>query len=321
MTVVIFAQDNDSPVDQVVLALAERDIPVFRADLSWFPQKLTVDARFNDGLWSGELRTPSRSVSFDEIRSVWYRNPAAFGFPAGMSDVERAHAHREARLGLGGVLATLPVLWVNNPNRAADAMYRPLQLTSAAACGLAVAPTLVTNRPDAVREFAQTAPGRVICKTFGPNSVTELGVSKVAYTHRLTEDDLRDLRGITTTTHQIQHWIGKARETRIVVVGERMFGIGIDAHNAPARIDWRADFRALTYDQVEIPPPVEKGVRRYMESMGLTYAAFDFVIEHGTGQWVFLESNSSGQYAWLETATGAPITDALVGLLASGRAA
>jgi hypothetical protein len=31
------------------------------------------------------------------------RNPAAFRFPDGMSDVERAHAHREARLGLGGV--------------------------------------------------------------------------------------------------------------------------------------------------------------------------------------------------------------------------
>lgn len=319
MTVVVFAQDHDAPVDQVVLALAELDVPVFRADLSWFPQRLTVEARFDGGGWSGTLSTASRSVSFSEIRSVWYRNPAAFGFPDGMSDVERAHAHREARLGLGGVLATLPVLWVNNPNRAADAMYKPLQLTTAAACGLTVAPTLVTNRPQAVTAFAHAAPDGVVCKTFGPNSVTELGVPKVAYTHRLTDHDLNDLRGITTTTHQIQHWVDKAREARVVVVGERMFGVGIDAHNPSARVDWRTDFEALTYNLVEIPPPVEKGISRYMETLGLTYAAFDFAIEHDTGRWVFLESNSNGQYGWLEAATGAPITDALANLLASGQ--
>ena len=101
MTVVIFAQDHDAPVDQVVLALAELDVPVFRADLSWFPRKLAVEARFDGGRWSGVLSTPSRSVNLGDIRSVWYRNPCAFGFPDGMSDVERAHAHREARLGWG----------------------------------------------------------------------------------------------------------------------------------------------------------------------------------------------------------------------------
>jgi len=43
------------------------------------------------------------------------------------------------------------------------------------------------------------------------------------------------------------------------------------------------------------------------------------VIEQDTGRWFFLESNSGGQYAWLEAATGAPITQALVNLLATGR--
>jgi hypothetical protein len=56
-----------------------------------------------------------------------------------------------------------------------------------------------------------------------------------------------------------------------------------------------------------------------MDTLGLAYAAFDFVIEQDTGRWLFLESNSSGQYAWLEAATGAPITKALVNLLVTGR--
>lgn len=36
------------------------------------------------------------------------------------------------------------------------------------------------------------------------------------------------------------------------------------------------------------------------------------------GRWVFLESNSSGQYFWLGAHTGAPITTALADLLTEG---
>jgi hypothetical protein len=55
-------------------------------------------------------------------------------------------------------------------------------------------------------------------------------------------------------------------------------------------VDWRADFDALSYEWVETPAHVEKGLRRYQETMGLTYAACDFAIDTD-GQWVFLESN------------------------------
>ncbi len=48
--------------------------------------------------------------------------------PSRLSEPERAHAHREGKLGLGGVLSSLPVLWVNHPNRLADALYKPMQL-------------------------------------------------------------------------------------------------------------------------------------------------------------------------------------------------
>ncbi len=319
MTVVILAQEGDSPTDHIVLELAARGVPVFRADLSWFPQRLWLVAEFRDGRWSGTLSTSTRAVELSEIRSIWYRDPAAFRFPDGMSDVERVHAHREARLGLGGVLAALPVLWVNHPNRSADAMYKPLQLATAAECGFEVPPTLVTNQAPAVARFAGNAPHGVVGKTFGPNSVTEGGVLKVAYTHRLDADDLGDLRGVDVTAHQIQHWVDKDHEARVVVVGDQVFGVAIRAHNDRARVDWRADFDALTYDLVTVPPQVEKGVRRYMQTLGLHYAAFDFCIDRD-GRWVFLEANTAGQYGWLEAATNAPISAALVDLLVAGSA-
>jgi glutathione synthase/RimK-type ligase-like ATP-grasp enzyme len=211
------------------------------------------------------------------------------------------------------------VLWVNHPNRAADAMFKPVQLVTAAACGLRVPSTLVTNDPAGVARFAadNTEDGGVVCKSFGSNAVTEGGRLKVAYTHRLTDADLADLRSVGATATQIQRWVHKSHEARVVVVGRRMFTILIRAHSDPARVDWRADFGALTYQFVDTPPEIENGLRAYMDKLGLAYAAFDFAIDTDEHAW-FLESNGSGQYGWLETQTGAPITAALADLLMEG---
>lgn len=318
MTVVIFAQQADSPVDVMVRQLTERSVPVFRADTSWFPRRLVLDARLSDdGRWTGQLSTTHRTVDLGAIRSIWYRDPTAFSFAEGLTDVERAYAHREARLGLGGVLASLDVLWVNHPNRAADAVYKPLQLATAARCGLTTVPTVITNSPDSVRRLAADSPTGVVRKSLGPNVVTEGGTLTVAYTHRLTDDDLAGLVGADATATQVQQWVDKIHEARVIVVGERTFTILIHAGSQASRVDWRADYAALSYEWVETPPEVEKGLRAYVAELGLTYAAVDFSIDTER-RWVFLESNSSGQYFWLESHTGAPITDALADLLIEG---
>jgi ATP-grasp ribosomal peptide maturase len=318
VTVVIFTDSADIPVDAVVRELTARDVPVFRVDTSWFPRKLMLDALLDgDGRWTGTLQTEHRMVDLGDIRSIWHRDPGAFSFAEGMTDVERAYAHREARLGLGGVLASLDVLWVNHPNRSADSVYKPLQLTVAARCGLTTAATVITNSPEAVRRFATASPTGVVRKSLGPNTVTEGDTLTVAFTHRLASTDLVDLAGVAATATQVQQWVNKVHEARVVVVGELMFTVLIRAGSEMSRVDWRADYPALSYEWVDTPPEVEKGLRAYMNQMRLTYAAVDFAIDVD-GRWVFLESNSAGQYFWLEANTGAPITNALVTVLAEG---
>lgn len=220
MTVVIFAQQADSPVDVMVRRLAARNVAVFRADTSWFPRQMVLDARLGaDGRRRGQLSTAHRAVDLEAICSIWYRDPSAFSFAEGLTDVERA------------------------------------------------------------------------------------------YTHRLTAEDLADLAGADATATQAQQWVNKIHEAR-VVVGQRMFTILIRAGSPASRVDWRADYPALSYEWVDTPPEVEKGLRAYLTEMGLIYAAVDFAIDTA-GQWIFLESNSPGQHFWLEAHTGAPITNAL----------
>jgi len=61
-----------------------------------------------------------------------------------------------------------------------------------------------------------------------------------------------------------------------------------------------------------------------MAELGLVYGAFDLVVgprpDSGDADVSFLEVNPGGQYGFLEAATGVPITDSLVRLLARERA-
>ncbi len=286
MTVLILATEHDISADRMVRALTDRDVPVFRVDLSWFPQQLSFDAELRDDRWMGRLATPYREVTLEELRSIWYRNPSSFQFPAAMSGTERQHAQHEAKLGLGGVLGALPLRWVNHPSRHADAGYKPRQLLGAVRAGLSVAPTLVTNNAAAVRRFAaQFDPGGVVTKMFGASAICEQGGRRVALTQRLTAANLDDLRGVELTAHLLQRWAPKREEARVIVIGRHVFAVAIRAHSEASYIDWRADYNALSYEPIPLPTDVERGIRAVMRDLGLVYGAFDVFLTSADGSW------------------------------------
>jgi ATP-grasp ribosomal peptide maturase len=327
MTVLILAGERDLSADAMVRELGNRDVPVFRVDTAWFPQQLSIEAEFRAGRWEGRLTTAYRVVELEGVRSVWYRTPSTFQLPPELTPTERQHAHNEAKLGLGGVLTSLRVLWINNPRNEADAAYKPVQLTAAAQCGLSVPDTLITNEADAVRRFiSATGASGAVTKMLGAPAIMESGGRRVAYTERLHPDDLEeDLRGIEVTAHQFQQWVGpKSYEARVVVVGTRAFTVAIHAQTDATRVDWRRDYTALCYEIIDPPEHVLAGVHALMEHFGLVYGALDFVIT--AEGWTLLEINAGGQYGWLEELDtvqehfGAPnpITSALADLLAKG---
>lgn len=318
MTVLILARDFDSSVDRLVEELADRKVPVFRTDLAAFPQQLTMDVRLGPDGWDGVLRNSHREVALSQVRSVYYRHPSHFVLPDGLSGPERRHAAAEARCGLGGVLASLDVRWVNPPAGESDAL-KPRQLAVARRCGLAVPAAQVTNSPGAVRDFAGTIGGPLASKTLAAAALVESGRMWLSYTRRLEPDELADLAGVRTTAHLFQEYLDKAWEARVTVVGERVFAVGIHAGSEAARIDWRADYDSLEYEIVEPPETVVTGMSRFLKTFGLAFGAFDFVVRPD-GEWVMLECNPFGQYGWLEDALDLPVTRALADLLVDGSA-
>ncbi|MFW6694411.1 ATP-grasp ribosomal peptide maturase [Streptomyces sp. MAR4 CNX-425] len=309
--VLVLAGRFDPTCDLVVEELNRRAVPVFRADMAEFPLRLTLAANLSGDRWDGTLANARRTLDLASVRSVYYRRPARPKFPEEMSPEARSIAETEARRGFGGLLAALPCRWLSPPGSAADAEYKPLQLRVAAEAGLDVPRTLITNDPQAARDFADRIGGSVVYKPFFPvrGTVPGRGQTVAVYTSLVQPQDLPH-PDIATTAHLFQEWVPKAHEVRLTAVGGRIFAAEIHAASAAGRIDWRSDYDSHTYRICEPPPDVAAGVLAMLDRLGLPYGAFDFVVTP-EGEWRFLEVNPSGQYGFIEQATGLPITGAI----------
>jgi ATP-grasp ribosomal peptide maturase len=309
-TVLVLTEPGDTTADLVVKELDRRGAQVFRADVGDFPLSLRVRAWF-DGSWRGEIRGPDGSVDLRDIRSVYLRRPTAFAFPPSMTDAEQRFAAREARRGIGGLLLSLSCSWVNHPARAADAEYKPLQLATAAACGLDVPRTMITNVPGDAAAHSAHLGSSVVYKSFASATVADGQQVKLIYTTPVTALDMADAR-VALTAHQFQQRVPKVRDVRATVVGTHVFAANIlvDDGNPGGLLDWRADYDSLRYEPASLPDSVEASLLAMTERLGLSFAAADFVVT-ADDQHYFIDLNPSGQWGWIQEATGLPIASAI----------
>jgi glutathione synthase/RimK-type ligase-like ATP-grasp enzyme len=245
---------------------------------------------------------------------VWHRWRSTFALSPQLSRPDRQHAEHEARAGFDGVICSLDARHVNHPHRVA-ALPKPRELVLAARCGLDVPATVVSNSSRQVRAFANSSPA-VVRKLFSCHVPDEVGRCLVGHTRLITDEDLTELDQVALTAHQVQHYVDKIMDVRVVIVGDRIFPVAIHPLSQAARIDFRTDYRALRHEVIELPDAVEHGIRQFMTESGLLLASMDFSVDRD-GRYYFLESNpAGGQYGWLEAKTGVRLTEAVADLLA-----
>jgi ATP-grasp ribosomal peptide maturase len=315
-TILVLTAADDPTADAVVAELDRRGAQSVRLDTGDFPRRMQIAAQIDGQAWAGRLWTTT-AVDLTDVRSVYYRRPTQFRLPAGLSHADAVFATAEARMGVGGVLACLDALWVNDPLRTAAAEYKPLQLQLAARVGLPIPRTLITNDPSAAVAFGAEVGGPVVCKTLSSVLLADADGMKMTFT-TLVDPAAIDPAPLAVTATLLQEWIPKAFDARVTMVGDQPFAVAIHTDSQQGRIDWRADYAALRYERIAVPPQVLDGMIAYLAGFGLSFGAFDFAVTPD-GQWVMLECNPAGQWLWLEHETEAPIAASLADLLISGR--
>ncbi|MBT2366371.1 ATP-grasp ribosomal peptide maturase [Streptomyces sp. ISL-10] len=310
--VLVATEADDITADMVIAELNRRDVPVVRFNLADIGEDLTVSARFGTcpAPVVGQVRTPSRTADLTRVRSVYWRRPEWPSFPH-LSPDDSRFAAMQVRYGLGGTLYALDgPLWVNHPLRIAAADYKPAQLALAQQLGFTIPPTLVTNDPSEAREFIRTQ-RNAIFKTLRWTPYTREGVPVTGWADPVTADEIDD--GVRVAPHLFQARVDKVADLRVLIVGRHTFAVRIDSE----LLDWRKNYDALTYTIEHLPDWVDKALRTYLRYLELVSGSFDLAADRAGNYW-WLELNPNGQWGWLETETGLPMSSAFADLLMQG---
>jgi glutathione synthase/RimK-type ligase-like ATP-grasp enzyme len=321
--ILILTGSDDPHADAMERVLDERGVCHLRLDPAMFPAAAAVSVEFGAaGVRSRTVRLADRLIDLDEITAVWVRRPT----PA--RPVERlvgTHVGDFIVDETGKVVADLwellDVPFLPAPRPVLQrAQFKMRQLQLAAELGLELPPTVVTNDPDALLEFAGTHP-RLITKQGGLTQPCPApdGTGVTRYTELLLPRDLAHVASVALCPVIVQAYVPKRLELRVTVVGSRVFAAAIHSQAAQhTRNDWRRyDDAHLLMEAWTLPPAIEEALIALNARLGLRYSASDFVLTPD-GRYVYLETNPSGQFLWVQQATGMPITEAIADELLGG---
>lgn len=307
------------PRDIHALRVQERSLKVLG-----HPCSIVASARFPASLGLGtaidgtgcRLHVDHEGDRFglDEVSGIWRRRLWRHEVSAELeTSADREISRNDSRHALEGFLhlGANGVRTMNDPRFETAAESKPFQLATAAACGLRIPETCISNDPQQVIAFvdAQREQGhRVAYKTFASPS------NKFIATKVFDDDDAVRLTDLRFAPAIFQTFV-EGRDVRLTYVGGTMFAAEIHPRSDKSRVDWRIDgitqVSALAIDAID-------GLRIHalMERLGLSYGALDFKL-CTNGELVFLEVNPWGQYLFVEIQTGQEISLAIAHWLAA----
>lgn len=287
-----------------------------------FPQHVQVVTRIDDHGVNGLFSFPKVRVPFKDITSVWYRRPVP---PTPSSDlldpVAREFVSTESQATLDGIWESLDCFWVSRPDRLRRAEIKIHQLGVAARLGFHLPPTTLTNSPAEAEAFYWKEDGQVIYKPLRRARLARGKTVSLIYTSPIGRAEAQQLSQVAYAPTLLQRYIPKHIEIRATVIGTKVFAVEVHSQESPdSRHDWRrGDIAALHHEPHGLPPTVAARCVALVEALGLAFGAIDLILTP-EGDYVFLEINPNGQWAWLQQlCPSVPLREALADLLIAGR--
>lgn len=325
--VILSEQVTDPSIQDVALRLRGRGIDplvVSTRHLHEIPLAISFDAR------TGETVAELDGVNLASPNTrVWWRRGSRLKAKDIVTETDagvaayRSAQYVQALNSLISVSLAAGARWMNNPIREQELdQNKMVQHAIAQRVGLATPTTLCTNDPARVLEFAREFPVLAVKPAAGVAIKTpadnEFGmVPLITLTRRLTAPELvKRLSHVEAAPVIVQPYVEKDFELRATIVGDSVLTAKIDSQaSEETRVDWRNyDIPNTPHMRYDLDVDTRERLLAFMRNSGLVFAAVDLVMTPD-GEAVFLEANPAGQYGWIETLTGLPITETIASWL------
>ena len=309
MRVGILGTDDDLQVQAVA-----REVRALGAD------GVVIDSdALEEGVAFSELdgRTFYRGTDVEDLEGLWVRTvPSAFAPYLHQDEqlvlypdwFERYMQARERSAFFMGWLLKLHdrgARLVNPPQAASVLQFKPFQLHALRLAGARVPRTLISNDPKAVRAFHAEV-----------KDVIYKPITGGAMTRALDAETLFSLDSVKGAPVIFQERI-EGDDLRVMLAGEEIVS-SVAIRTPEQHLDFRADpvysGGGATYEEVRLPDDVVAMCREAARKCGLLFAGID-IKRTASGEWVFLELNSSPVYLDVELKLGHPISRAIAELV------
>ncbi|MEM9433681.1 MAG: MvdC/MvdD family ATP grasp protein [Pseudomonadota bacterium] len=308
--ILIISSDDDMHALAVMDELRALGRDATLLNLADFPKNASLVVEPGSVNGRRELHLRGQVVDLSRINVVWWRRPQPYGMHEALVDpVDDNFALHEVDEAIQGLYLTLDATWINDPARDQQAARKLWQLDVARDVGLEVPRTMITNDPDAARDFiAQEGARGVIYKPFQG--------SEEAWreTRLLKPEETKQLDAVKYAPVIFQEYIEAEVDIRVTVVGDQLFAAAIHSQKAEYKVDFRMDM-SVEITPIELSAEVSGKLRALMHRLGLKYGAID-LRRRPDGRDVFLEINPAGQWLFVEDKSQQPISRAMAGLMA-----
>lgn len=245
----------------------------------------------------------------DHYKSVWFRR-TKLPEVKDLSPEEMIYVLGEIEVFFKNLFSILPAKWLSSPAAVYEAENKLLQLKTAQRLGFNIPDTLVTNSKKELKEFYQANKQEIVIKPISQTRVSYQENSAFIFTNPVSHNLIEQIEQFDLTPCIFQKNIPKDYEIRATVVGEKVFAAAVHSQaDDETKVDWRR--KRLEFVETQLPAEIEDLCVRLLEELNLGFGAIDLIKTPG-GEYVFLEINPNGQWAWIENQTSLKISDAII---------
>lgn len=299
--ILIVTHKDDYTADFVINKLNERKIEYYRLNSEDIPQFVDISISSNNS-FIPEI------ANLKYIKSVWFRR-VKYPVDLNLDKDTLNYYYGELNSFLKNLWQLTESRWLSHPDYINRAENKLLQLKKAAEIGFCIPDTLVSVNSVSIRDFYYKH-SKIIIKPLFNGKYVHNKDNSLIYTSVVLEKDLEDLDQSIKLHNIYQEYINKDVEIRVTVVNNNVFAAYVDSQNSKnTEIDWRKE--KMPFSLFNLPDDVSKKCIQLVNDFNLSFGAID-LIKDTNGEYVFLEINPNGQWAWIEMDTGLMISDAII---------
>lgn len=319
--ILIITNKDDITSDLIVNGLNNQKIEYYRLNTEELGSSVYINFDFRRERFLLSDRKKGCEINVDKINSIYFRRPKLPNMgKAIVSSGIVSFVNNEYSFLLEGLYKILRnKYWISPVYSIREAENKIFQIVLARELGFIVPDSLITSVPSKAKLFLEKHPASIV-KPIKSGCVDDEAMAQVIFTSRITNRNKQDINRIECCPTYFQNEIQKEYDIRATIVGKKVFAARIDSQSFKETItDWRKGENVLLkHEAFKLPASIEKKCLSLLKYFKLEFSAIDLILNK-RGEYVFLEMNPNGQWAWIEKRLGVDISGEIINHLHRGK--